>query len=151
MSDPDRAAHTVRKLCDLGVQIAVDDFGTGYSSLANLRRLTLNELKIDRTFVGSLLRNDSDLIIVRSTINLGHDLGLQVIAEGVEDELTLKRLATLGCDLAQGYHVSRPLGADAFTAWINRAASDRDAAGLPRKARPDPPETGAARREAATA
>ena len=72
--------------------------------------------------VTPMLKDESDLIIVRSTINLGHDLGLTVIAEGVEDELTLKRLATLGCDLVQGFHVSRPLAAEAFAAWIGRAA-----------------------------
>jgi diguanylate cyclase (GGDEF)-like protein len=108
MSDPDRALATVRRLRDLGVRISVDDFGTGYSSLANLKRLPVNELKIDRSFVSSLMRDKSDLIIVRSTINLGHDLGLGVIAEGVEDEMTLKRLSMLGCDLAQGYYLGRP-------------------------------------------
>jgi diguanylate cyclase (GGDEF)-like protein len=152
MSEPDRAAQTVRRLCDLGVRVAVDDFGTGYSSLANLRQLPLTELKIDRTFVGSLLRNDSDLIIVRSTINLGHDLGLKVIAEGVEDELTLKRLATLGCDLAQGYHLSRPLGADAFTRWIDlRRVPEPEAAAPSRTALPDPPQPATRRPRAASA
>jgi diguanylate cyclase (GGDEF)-like protein len=121
MSDPDRALATVIRIRDLGIRVAVDDFGTGYSSLANLKRLPINELKIDRSFISPLLKDESDLIIVRSTINLGHDLGLTVIAEGVEDELTLKRLATLGCDLAQGYHLSRPLAADAFEDWIGRA------------------------------
>ena len=120
MSDPDRARAVVMRLSDLGVRISVDDFGTGYSSLANLRALPLDELKIDRSFVSPMLREESDLIIVRSTINLGHDLGLRVIAEGVEDEPTLVRLAGLGCDLAQGYHVSRPLAPDAFTDWMQR-------------------------------
>jgi EAL domain-containing protein (putative c-di-GMP-specific phosphodiesterase class I) len=100
------------------VRLSVDDFGTGYSSLANLKRLPIDELKIDRSFVSPMMEDESDLIIVRSTINLGHDLGLTVIAEGVEDELTLKRLGTLGCDLAQGYHLSRPLAPDAFAAWV---------------------------------
>ena len=121
MSDPDRALATVVRLRELGIRVAVDDFGTGYSSLANLKRLPINELKIDRSFISPLLKDESDLIIVRSTINLGHDLGLTVIAEGVEDELTLKRLELLGCDLAQGYHLSRPLAADAFGDWIGRA------------------------------
>jgi EAL domain-containing protein (putative c-di-GMP-specific phosphodiesterase class I) len=118
MSDPERALQIVGRLSDLGVRLSVDDFGTGYSSLANLKRLPIDELKIDRSFVSPMMQDESDLIIVRSTINLGHDLGLKVIAEGVEDELTLKRLATLGCDLAQGYHLSRPLAPDAFTDWI---------------------------------
>ena len=85
MSDPDRAVATVTRLSALGVRMSVDDFGTGYSSLANLRRLPIDELKIDRSFVSPMLSDESDLIIVRSTINLGHDLGLKVIAEGVED------------------------------------------------------------------
>jgi diguanylate cyclase (GGDEF)-like protein len=126
MSDPDRAVATVTRLSDLGVRMSVDDFGTGYSSLANLRRLPIDELKIDRSFVSPMLRDESDLIIVRSTINLGHDLGLRIIAEGVEDGATLHELAALGCDLAQGYHVSRPMAADAFSAWLGkegRAAS----------------------------
>ena len=121
MSDPDRSLDTVVRLRELGIRVAVDDFGTGYSSLANLQRLPINELKIDRSFISPLLKHESDLIIVRSTINLGHDLGLTVIAEGVEDELTLRRLATLGCDLAQGFHVSRPLAPDAFADWIDQA------------------------------
>jgi EAL domain-containing protein (putative c-di-GMP-specific phosphodiesterase class I) len=118
MSDPDRALATVTRLSNLGVRMSVDDFGTGYSSLANLRRLPIDELKIDRTFVSPMLQDESDLIIVRSTINLGHDLGLRIIAEGVEDGATLERLALLGCDLAQGYHLSRPMPADAFDAWL---------------------------------
>ena len=118
MSDPERALVIVGRLSELGVRLSVDDFGTGYSSLANLKRLPIDELKIDRSFVSPMMQDESDLIIVRSTINLGHDLGLTVIAEGVEDELTLKRLATLGCDLAQGYHLSRPLAPDAFAAWV---------------------------------
>ena len=96
MSDPDRAVATVTRLSGLGVRMSVDDFGTGYSSLANLRRLPIDELKIDRSFVSPMLRDESDLIIVRSTINLGHDLGLRIIAEGVEDGATLQQLALLG-------------------------------------------------------
>jgi diguanylate cyclase (GGDEF)-like protein len=123
MADPDRTLETVIRLRELGVRVAVDDFGTGFSSLANLKRLPINELKIDRSFISPLLNEESDLIIVRSTINLGHDLGLKVIAEGVEDELTLKRLAGLGCDLAQGYHLSPPLPGDAFSSWIELATT----------------------------
>ena len=128
MSDPERALAIVGRLSELGVRLSVDDFGTGYSSLANLKRLPIDELKIDRSFVSPMMQDESDLIIVRSTINLGHDLGLKVIAEGVEDELTLKRLATLGCDLAQGYHLSRPLAPDAFTTWVADNALEARAA-----------------------
>jgi diguanylate cyclase (GGDEF)-like protein len=122
MSDPDRALATVGRLRQLGVCISVDDFGTGYSSLSNLKRLPINELKIDRSFVSSLSHDESDLVIVRFTINLGHDLGLKVVAEGVEDELTLKRLAMLDCDLAQGHHLSEALPAAELAAWLVQAA-----------------------------
>ena len=118
MSDPDRSLVTLTRLSQLGVGLSVDDYGTGYSSLANLRRLPIDELKIDRLFVSPMLSDESDLIIVRSTINLGHDLGLTVVAEGVEDEATLHRLEGLGCDLAQGYHFSKPLPAEAFNKWV---------------------------------
>jgi EAL domain-containing protein (putative c-di-GMP-specific phosphodiesterase class I) len=121
MTDPERALATVSRLSDLGVRLSVDDFGTGYSSLANLRRLPINDLKIDRSFVSPMLQDESDLIIVRSTINLGHDLGLRIVAEGVEDGPTLERLATLGCDLAQGYHLSRPMCASAFGTWLDES------------------------------
>jgi diguanylate cyclase (GGDEF)-like protein len=123
MADPERALATVTRLSELGVRLSVDDFGTGYSSLANLRRMPINELKIDRSFVSPMLRDESDMIIVRSTVNLAHDLGLKVVAEGVEDEPTLQRLAQIGCDLAQGYHLSRPLSPDAFSNWIEAAAT----------------------------
>jgi EAL domain-containing protein (putative c-di-GMP-specific phosphodiesterase class I) len=126
MSDPDRALATVTRLRDLGVRISVDDFGTGYSSLANLKQLPVNELKIDRSFISSMLEDESDLIIVRSTINLGHDLRLEVVAEGVEDGRTLHRLARMGCDLAQGYHLSRPLPSDAFVEWLEQPLVDME-------------------------
>jgi diguanylate cyclase (GGDEF)-like protein len=118
MSDPERAIATVRDLSALGIRLAVDDFGTGHSSLANLKRLPIDELKIDRSFVTPMLGDDSDLIIVRSTINLAHDLGLKTIAEGVEDAATLARLQALGCDLAQGNHLSKPMTAPTFDTWV---------------------------------
>jgi diguanylate cyclase (GGDEF)-like protein len=131
MSDPERALATVGRLSELGVRLSVDDFGTGYSSLANLRRMPITDLKIDRSFVSPMLRDESDLIIVRSTINLGHDLGLKIIAEGVEDSATLHRLAALGCDLAQGYHVSRPMPADTFSAWLAHVPAHETVPALP--------------------
>ena len=123
MSDPDRSLVTLTRLAQLGVGLSVDDYGTGYSSLANLRRLPIDELKIDRSFVSPMLSDESDLIIVRSTINLGHDLGLKVVAEGVEDEATLTRLEGLNCDFAQGYHFSKPLPPEAFTQWMGPVAA----------------------------
>ncbi len=133
MSDPDRSLVTLTRLNQLGVGLSVDDYGTGYSSLANLRRLPIDELKIDRSFVSPMLSDESDLIIVRSTINLGHDLGLKVVAEGVEDEATLHRLAGLGCDFAQGYHFSKPLAPAAFNEWIGLPV-EAPAAVLPTRA-----------------
>ncbi|MGH2843088.1 MAG: putative bifunctional diguanylate cyclase/phosphodiesterase [Solirubrobacteraceae bacterium] len=119
MSDPERALATVRDLGELGVQLAVDDFGTGHSSLANLRMLPVHELKIDRSFVTPMLSEASDLVIVRSTVELGHALGLAVVAEGVENLETLKRLAEIGCDRAQGHYLSKPAAAEHFVAWIS--------------------------------
>jgi diguanylate cyclase len=119
MSDPGRALSIIERLKDLGVRLSVDDFGTGYSSLSNLKRFPIDELKIDRSFVSLMARDQSDRIIVRSTINLGHDLGLGVVAEGVEDERTLRQLARMRCDLVQGYHVSAPMPCDAFGRWLD--------------------------------
>ena len=144
MSDPDRAVATVTRLSGLGVRMSVDDFGTGYSSLANLRRLPIDELKIDRSFVSPMLHDESDLIIVRSTINLGHDLGLRIIAEGVEDGATLQRLALLGCDLAQGYHLSRPMPAGDFGTWLDTASPESLSGDAP--ATPDQPGRGSVAR-----
>jgi len=121
MSDPDRAVATLARLSTLGVRLSIDDFGTGYSSLANLSRMPVDELKIDRSFVTTMLRDASDLIIVRSTINLGHDLGLEVVAEGVEDHHTIDRLAQLGCDRVQGYYLSRALAPEAFARWLEQS------------------------------
>jgi diguanylate cyclase (GGDEF)-like protein len=129
MSDPDRALANLGRLNDLGIRLSVDDFGTGHSSLANLKRLPIHQLKIDRSFVSRMLQDPTDLIIVRSTINLAHDLGLTVVAEGVEDELTLERLAQFGCDQAQGYYLSRPLPAEALGDWLmNARVQDSQAA-----------------------
>jgi diguanylate cyclase (GGDEF)-like protein len=119
MSDPERALATVNQLSQLGVRLAVDDFGTGHSSLANLRRLPIDELKIDRSFVTPMLHDENDLIIVRSTINMAHDLGLKTIAEGVEDNATLTELDELGCDQVQGYHFSKPVPAETFISWAD--------------------------------
>ena len=118
MSDPERALLTITELSNLGVQIAVDDFGTGYSSLDYLSRLPVDELKIDRSFVSPMLTDPSNLIIVRSTINLAHDLQLAIIAEGVEDAATLGELGDLGCDRVQGFHLGRPMPVEEFEAWM---------------------------------
>jgi EAL domain-containing protein (putative c-di-GMP-specific phosphodiesterase class I) len=99
------------------VRFSIDDFGTGYSSLSHLKRLPVDEIKIDRSFIQELETRPDDEVIVRSTINLGHALGLKVVAEGVELPASFEALKRLGCDLAQGYLVSRPLSASDLTRW----------------------------------
>ena len=119
MSDAERAMGVLTRLRDLGVGVAVDDFGTGYSSMAYLGQLPVDELKIDRSFVRELSANVKHAAIVRSTIALGHDLGLTVVAEGIEDGQALDLLRRFGCDLVQGYFVSRPLPASKLGPWLN--------------------------------
>jgi EAL domain-containing protein (putative c-di-GMP-specific phosphodiesterase class I) len=119
ISDPGRSIRALEEIRRLGVTVSIDDFGTGYSSLAYLRNLPIDEVKIDRSFVAGLTSNSADRSIVESTIDLAHSLGFVVVAEGIEDEQTLDRLRSLGCDFAQGYHLGRPKRAgelhEAFT------------------------------------
>ena len=119
MSDPDRAMSMLGRLKEMGATLAVDDFGTGYSSLAYLKELPVSVIKIDRSFVIPMLESEDDAAIVRSTIDLGRNLGLQVVAEGVESEGAWQQLASHGCDLAQGFHLSRPLAAPDLTGWLS--------------------------------
>ncbi len=119
MSDPAASIEVLQRLAALGVGLSIDDFGTGYSSLAYLKRLPVNEVKIDRAFVMGMAGDDDDAAIVRSTVHLAHDLGLKVVAEGVEDAVAYAGLQSLGCDTAQGYLLSRPLPADALEAWLD--------------------------------
>jgi diguanylate cyclase (GGDEF)-like protein len=121
MADVARAQEVLTRLADLGVGISVDDFGTGYSSLAHLKRLPVDELKIDMSFVQHMAQDATDRAIVASTVALGHSLGLQVVAEGMEDRQTQEMLAGLGCDAAQGYYLSRPLPADDVARWLHEA------------------------------
>jgi diguanylate cyclase (GGDEF)-like protein len=116
--DAPRARSTINELHEVGVRLSIDDFGTGYSSLSYLRRLPVAELKIDQSFVANLLLDDQDEVIVRSTIDLGHNLGLVVVAEGVENNEVLERLRVFGCDVAQGYCISRPLDPAQFNSWL---------------------------------
>ena len=117
VDDPGTAFATVEQLHDLGVKLAIDDYGTGYSSLAYIQRLPMDELKIDRSFVGRLIHSRDNQTIVRSTIELGHNLGLKVTAEGVEDAEALAMLARMGCDTGQGFHIGKPLPLAEFEAW----------------------------------
>jgi EAL domain-containing protein (putative c-di-GMP-specific phosphodiesterase class I) len=121
MSDPVRAADTLRRIDDSGVRISIDDFGTGYSSLAYLRKLPFSEIKIDRSFVKGIANDSEDAAIVRSTSELGHNLGLSVVAEGVEDEPTLQMLSSFGCDAAQGYYLGRPMPAAELAVWLRES------------------------------
>ena len=120
MDDPQRAEAMLNRLSEQGFKLSIDDFGTGYSSLAYLKRLPVDELKIDKSFVMGMESGEDDAMIVRSTIDLAHNLGLTVVAEGVETLAILDRLRALSCDEAQGYHISRPLGAEDFLAWQAR-------------------------------
>ena len=112
------AEETLRRLHDIGVQISVDDFGTGYSSLTYLKRLPVSEIKIDKSFVMDMATNRDGAAIVRSTIDLGHNLGLKVVAEGVEDEQTVELLREFRCDFIQGFHISRPAAAGPLVPWL---------------------------------
>jgi diguanylate cyclase len=114
MTDPARAMQVLGDLRALGVQLALDDFGTGWSSLTHLQRMPVHEIKIDRSFVAAMATEANSAAIVSSTVDLAHALGLRVVAEGIEDEATWRRLRAVGCDAAQGYHLSRPLPAGEF-------------------------------------
>jgi diguanylate cyclase (GGDEF)-like protein len=125
MDDPTHALDVLERLSKLGVRLSIDDFGTGHSSLAYLKKLPVDELKIDKSFVLGLTRDKDDATIVRSTIDLAHNMGLTVAAEGVEDGDVLRALKRLGCDLAQGYYISRPLAPAEFEHWMTGVRADR--------------------------
>jgi diguanylate cyclase (GGDEF)-like protein len=127
MADPVRAMDVLGRLRELGLRLSLDDFGTGHSSLAYLKRLPLDEVKIDRSFVVGMTGDENDAVIVRSTIDLARNLGLDVVAEGVEDEETLRGLGDLHCDVAQGFHLSRPLPPDELEHWLVERALTRSA------------------------
>lgn len=130
MNDPTRAQQVLMRLDDMGVQLSIDDFGTGYSSLAYLKQLPVDEIKIDRSFVMDMLRDASNRAIVQSTIDLGHTLGLKVLAEGVEEPECWKLLRSLGCDAAQGYFISRPMPGAEMPAWLTKWAARPGIMGL---------------------
>ncbi|GLY31008.1 hypothetical protein Kisp02_43730 [Kineosporia sp. NBRC 101731] len=130
MTDPQRALHVLNDLAGMGIGLSIDDFGTGYTSIGQLRHLPVHELKIDRSFVTALATDATDAMIVRSIVELGHNLGLSIVAEGVEDDATRCVLAGVGCDIAQGFGISRPLPADRFDAWM-RSYVPTSSASLP--------------------
>src|SRR5690606_18764016 len=119
LDDPGKALANLERLRATGCQLSIDDYGTGYSSLSYVRQMPVQEMKIDRSFVMNLLTQPDDEIIVRSTIELAHNMGLVVTAEGVESEAVLDRLGVLGCDLAQGYFIGKPMAAVELVAWMD--------------------------------
>ena len=121
MIDPDRTFEVISNLHALGVQLSIDDFGTGYSSLAYLKQLPAEEIKIDKSFVRNMLKEENDEVIVRATIDLAKNLGLEVIAEGVESAEILTRLHELECNMAQGYHICKPLPPEKLEEWLNNS------------------------------
>ena len=121
MTDADRAMEILNRLATMGVRLSIDDFGTGYSSLSYLSKLPVKEIKIDKSFVTDMGSNSNNARIVQATINLGHNLGLEVVAEGVENAWTLSLLQPLGCDTAQGYYFTRPRDAQEFITWLGQA------------------------------
>ena len=125
MADPAHALEVLGRLDKMGVQVSIDDFGTGYSSMAHLKSLPVHELKVDRSFVSQMVSNTRDAVIVRSTVDLGRNLGLRVVAEGVEDSLTLQQLDVLGCDAIQGYYISRPMPSHDLIPWLERQQASR--------------------------
>ncbi len=119
--NPERVLVALTRFREMGIRIAIDDFGTGYSSLMYLKQLPVDEIKIDKSLVIGMTKDEGSAAIVRATIDLGHDLGLQVAAEGVEDQATWDMLASFGCDFAQGYYLSRPISAPALTYWLQES------------------------------
>jgi EAL domain-containing protein (putative c-di-GMP-specific phosphodiesterase class I) len=125
MADAARSQQVMAGLRRLGVRLSVDDYGTGYSSLAYLRALPVDELKLDRSFVSHLTTDEKSAAIVRSTLSLSRELGMTMVVEGVEDATALDALREWGCDVAQGYHIARPMPADRFVAWLEDRETTR--------------------------
>ena len=120
VKDAELALSVLNRLSKLGLDVSIDDFGTGYSSLAYLKNIPATELKIDQAFVKTMMSDKSDLAIVKSTVELAHNLGMKVVAEGVEDQEIANELHRLGCDLLQGYHFCRPMPIGKFNTWLSQ-------------------------------
>jgi EAL domain-containing protein (putative c-di-GMP-specific phosphodiesterase class I) len=137
MEDAPRAMGVLADLVDLGIEVSIDDFGIGYSSLTRLRTLPVSEVKVDRSFVRDLPEDASDLAVVRAVVDLGHDLGLRVVAEGVETPAAWALLTDLGCDLVQGYALARPMPTEQARAWLADHFASRVS---PMRRQPEPDE-----------
>jgi EAL domain-containing protein (putative c-di-GMP-specific phosphodiesterase class I) len=131
MGEAARSMEVLQRLHDLGVKLSIDDFGTGYSSMAYLRRLPVDELKIDRSFVLGMTTAQHDAVLVRTAIDLGHNLGLTVVAEGVEGAEHVTALRALGCDIAQGFHFARPMGGAQLSDLLARTGTIHDDRAVP--------------------
>ena len=126
MTDPAHALEVLSRLSAMGLKLSIDDFGTGYSSLSYLKKLPVDAIKIDKSFVIGMVQDVNDAAIVRTSIDLAHNLGMEVIAEGVESEEALERLIQLGCDTVQGHYISRPLSADELEQWLKQSTWNLD-------------------------
>ena len=139
MADPEHAKQLLDEFDSLGLRLSIDDFGTGYSSLGYLKKLPVDEIKIDKSFVMNMKDDENDASIIRATVGLAHDLGLTVVAEGVENQESLDELKRLGCEIAQGYHISRPIPADDFLKLVlsqEPGTEKQSGVSLPANARP---------------
>ena len=123
MKNPERSAEILNEFNAAGINISIDDFGTGYSSLAYLQKFPISELKIDKTFITNLTRDSANYPIVKASITMAHDLGITVVAEGIEDDDVHQLLAELGCDRVQGYHYSKPLDFHQLATWLEKNRS----------------------------
>ena len=121
MMDPSKALRTLTDLSEYGITFSIDDFGTGYSSLSYLKRLPVSEIKIDRSFIMDMSIDADDRVIVNTTLQMSHNLGLMVVAEGIEDHETLTSLKEMGCDLAQGYFICRPIARNKLLDWFDES------------------------------
>lgn len=124
--DERRSIEVLRRIAELGINVAVDDFGTGYSSLQRLKQLPINIIKIDKSFVTNIAANAQDRVMVDAITDLGHRLGMKVVAEGVESDEGWRHLAAAGCDMGQGFHISRPLSGEAITGWLRDSLLPRE-------------------------
>jgi EAL domain-containing protein (putative c-di-GMP-specific phosphodiesterase class I) len=121
LQNPGEIHYRLSQWNELGLATSIDDFGTGYSSLSHLKRYPMRELKIDRSFVKDMVTSDDDMMIVRSTLDISHNMRMRVVAEGVEDESMLGMLADMGCDIIQGYFLTPPLPLGEFAAWLKNS------------------------------
>lgn len=126
MANPETAMDLLRQMSAMGLQFSIDDFGTGYSSLAYLKRLSVHELKIDKSFVLNMIEDSADAAIVRSTVDLAHHLGLRVVAEGIESEGHIDLLRALDCDIGQGFHIAKPMNMQDLSAWLERIQDQQE-------------------------